>query len=384
MACGLLFLAITRWPRHVVWNFVLPTDASQWTGVNLRITQDPRRGLAITSDANGALHSPLLSLPMDRYPTIQLDLQSQDGTRGVLTVRTAAMRESDTPLGVPFEAPPGDQSLVFSLGESPLWTGELTEIRITTPEPEQFSVGSVVVRHRSPLAELATLARSYGTFNRFRRYVINVTLGPHITIDPAWIPHLFDEGDVYTTWSANILTYLALILVALLTAIIAWLRQRPLLSAVLVSLFAAIGVSWVVSDVRMGSEMISYVAEDVRTYLRRTPPSRSFREFGAIYDFADFAAARLPPGEPYNLIAPNPWPYVGILRYATTPALPLFIDQPSQAQHPLWVFYETANVSFRQGRLYVGDQPITRTGSLLGTFAEGSFLFVEGTPPTSS
>jgi hypothetical protein len=379
LGLGLLVLgSFLMWgPRHLSWNFANSEDALEWEMKDLRLEKRDN-GLRVQTGMEGALRLPSLSVPLRNFITLTLSVVGERPVKGTLLMEIDPPIQGKDLVNMPFEFPLGRMDGNFSLASIPPNESAILSILLLLEGEQDFVLSSILLEHRSILADLRTLLRSYWTFDSFSPTTVNLLVGPHLTKDPTHIPLLFPRNAIdLTTPSANIAWYWAIAFVVGIGAGFG-ARRRQCGKDMLTGFFIAVSVAWILSDIRMGAEMVSYAKRDYDSYISQPGETRTVRDFGRIYDFAEFVRNTIPRGSPYNLATPNSSPYVGIVRYATVPSVPLFIQNTKDATYPLWVFYDVVGVEFREGRLYIGDAPITASGSMLGVFDEGSFIFKEG------
>ena len=129
---------------------------------------------------------------------------------------------------------------------------------------------------------------------------------------------------------------------------------------------------WILLDLRMGSEFLSWVAHDNRTYISVPAGSRTFRDRERFYDFADFAAPFVFDRSSYLFFTDREWPYLGNMRYRTYPAIPgNAIDKDDT-----WVIFHRPDLGVdNAGRITMNGEPVTAPGKILGRFDDSSFVF---------
>ena len=143
-------------------------------------------------------------------------------------------------------------------------------------------------------------------------------------------------------------------------------------SFVLRTFFACIAVVWVLYDYRMGAEFIVNVFRDHRMFIAANSAEATFRDLGKFPSFVAFAKPFLEETKVYEFFVPDRWPYFGMMRYETSPAMP----NPGDPLSDLWVIFDRSDMSVDVGgRLVLAGNPITKPGTLIARFDEKSFIF---------
>ena len=146
-------------------------------------------------------------------------------------------------------------------------------------------------------------------------------------------------------------------------------------------LFGILLAAWVLLDLRMGSEYLSWIAHDRTTYIEAPPETRTFRDRKRFYDFASFASPLVSDRKSYIFFGERQWPYLGNMRYLTYPAIP-GIDV---THDDTWVIYRRSDVTVSSARqLMIGGEAVTEAGTILGQFDDHSFVFRTDLPPSPS
>lgn len=380
LAClGLLAIVVTLLPRHRTWLFQRDGNVEQWVLEGLDLSLLNRQGITFRGEAGGTLRSPPLELPASDIRQVKVEIGSTRAMTGAFTWTSTAGGASSSREVMQFPMKQGqNQRFTFAVAEMTTWLEEIQELAFTFPDAAEITVYAVSLVARSPLARLRQLWDAYWTLDEFTPATINLLNGPHLVTNPLDLPSFLDTTKVYRSTSAGLLWYIAIGVVALIgIAVSLTTHLRSPLRTFVLPILTTIAVLWVVADVRMGIELLSYAKTDWKTYVRQPQEQRQFRDRERLYDFAEFAGRILPPGITYNLIVPRSWPYVGIIRYATVPSIPVEVQQPDQAISRYWVFYNIDGVATEGGSLLHRGQVLRSSGTLLGFFANGSLIYRE-------
>ncbi len=212
--------------------------------------------------------------------------------------------------------------------------------------------------------------KSFWTFDAYRPYSINFLWGPQIGFTEyergrlyAALPPTYESG----TFAVNVFLTATLILIVG----VGLLRKTPHRLLMLRSA-SLLFVAWIIMDIRMGSEFLSWVGHDHRTYIGADSNERTFRDRGRFYDFAEYAKQFLVNRDEYVFFARQPWPYLGNIRYLTYPSIP-GIDYKND---DTWVVYDRPDMTVdADNRITISGEPVTPPGTMLGRFDASSFVF---------
>ena len=207
-------------------------------------------------------------------------------------------------------------------------------------------------------------------------YSINILLGPTITSDIGPFRDYRDWRQLSLSLNAYILVGISLLGIALLFIALVrrnrgedWIVVR---NFILKTLFTCIAAVWVLYDFRMGAEFLTNVYRDHRAFIAVDPKEAMFRDLGKFPSFVAFAKPFLEKENVYEFFVPDRWPYFGMMRYETYPALP----NPGDPLSDLWVVFDRSDMSVdAEGRLVLAGNPITNPGTLVARFDEQSFIF---------
>lgn len=220
--------------------------------------------------------------------------------------------------------------------------------------------------------KILTGIHSYWTFDTFTPYSINFLWGPILSSSPIARQRLFTDLPPHGTY-ANTVWYVLLIITLLAAFSWAWnTGDRRRATLVLLGVTAA---CWILSDLRMGVEMVSYAAHDVDTYWSKPVEERTFRERG---DFPLFVAAVKPlvaDRGRYIFLTQFPYPFLGLIRYHTFPSMPVAPEAIVEGVDT-WVVFERPDVSISpEGQLMAEGKPISQPGEILFALRDGTFVF---------
>lgn len=279
---------------------------------------------------------------------------------------------------LPFQIPASSLPLPIELNVSsfPEWDPLSDRIGFAFQEGSDVVIDSVEFIGLTWWERGMVAIQSFWTFDWYKPHSVNFVWGPLLTFTPISKKHMFYQLPPLA-YSANTIFYV-LVLMGTGIAIFHWHRggrtpRRTHQS--IIGILLLIGVLWIFYDIRMGAEWLSYVREDLRTYITKEESVRTFRERGRFYDFAHIASTYLTKDRTYVFLATHRWPYLGAMRYLTYPSVP---TEPEQAQFGIdtWVIFDRPDISIdRSGQLVVADKVITPPGKVLYRFDDHSFIF---------
>ncbi len=270
---------------------------------------------------------------------------------------------------------PGDTPDVtsFDLAARQEWHAGKKRIGLVLPPHTTMLLTRLEFARWNPLEQFAETSASFWWMDQYRPYSINFTWGPQLSMNPVARQHTY----VDVPPKAISTTFLIVLGLSALTIVVTvryflsgrWSSKRQ--SALLI-IGAAFAACWLLLDMRMGMEFLTWVQHDYATYISGTAPERTFRDRDNFYDFAAFAAPLVADRASYLFFAEREWPYLGNMRYLTYPAIPGNAFDTDDT----WVIYKRPDLTIGvDGQLMLNSQPISKPGTVLGRFDDGSFVF---------
>ncbi|MDA1209236.1 MAG: hypothetical protein O2904_04375 [bacterium] len=256
----------------------------------------------------------------------------------------------------------------FDLTKYNEWTGHTSEIGIALPKGADFTIRMIELERWNAVEKVGQAWKTFWHPDAFRPSTINFVWGPRLAYNPVARTQMYYKLPP-SGRSANIIFY------GVMALGLVWMTVRMKRNPKAVTGFwTLLAVLWVVYDVRMGSEMISYAMHDYDTYLSEEVGQRTFRERKYFDDFASVLAPILADEPRYVFLAEQRWPYLGLMRYYTYPSIP---TDPTQ-DVPVWVVYRRPSiVQNADGALVLNGEVVSAPGEILHEFEPGSFLFQE-------
>ncbi len=278
------------------------------------------------------------------------------------------------PYDVGISVPAGKRVTVpFSLSQHRQWYDKPMQFGLVLPPKTTILLHRIELTQWNFAERLLFGLKALWTFDAERPYSINFVWGPQIAWNPAAIKDLYAYLPPIFTSVTYALNIFLLLCFAVIAAFV-FLRGNPqdrrkrFLRIALGVLLAG----WVLLDVRMGSEFISWVVEDYRTYIAAPANLKTFRDRERFYDFAAFAVPYVFDRQTYVFFADREWPFLGNMRYLSYPAIPgIAYDRDDT-----WIIYNRPDITLdEQGRVTIGGEAVSLPGRVLGRFDSGSFAF---------
>jgi hypothetical protein len=297
---------------------------------------------------------------------------------------------SDDVWRMPFLIPksPSLSEVSFNPSHYKAWNPTSELFGFEFPAGTELVLSDVRLTRWNAWEKAVEIFKSYWTFDQFRPYSINFLWGPLIVSNPIARAQLFDtlppraRSAVWFFYGAAII----LILAAL------WLRRRTHdTEKALAVLACGIAALWLLFDLRMGLEILSYAKTDLTTHVFAKKGEKMLRTHERFYEIAERALPELRKQEMYALIVPDDSPFYANLRYMSYPSLPLRGPEGLSGA-TLWFVIERPDVAVDdEGKLFrhagtvlldaegkIVDStriPLTNPGKLLWKESEGTFLF---------
>lgn len=281
----------------------------------------------------------------------------------------------------------GPQTMDLNLPRYPQWDPSTDRIGFALPKNSSFILQNITFTQWSLRDKTLAAFRSFWTFDTFRPYAINFLWGPVIGWNPVWQEQLFASIPP-VGWSAS-RAFLSLLLpLGALCLLLCSRRQwKPSTCRSASILFGTMFVGfWLLFDVRMGLELLSYVRTDWATFLLKPPSERHFRVFENFNAIAEESIPLLNTSPQYGFVGPRGAPFGSLMRYYTYPVRPLSPSDPEEQRahlrHWLVAFRDDARIS-PQGELFLGNTLLAGPGVIVKEFGQDAFLF-EVTDPAPS
>ncbi|NOS66784.1 MAG: hypothetical protein HOO67_00215 [Candidatus Peribacteraceae bacterium] len=358
---------------ETVWNFldgqVPGGDSWRYSGID--VPQTTPEGLRVTASNDDGSMLVDLALP---HPTqvVYITLASRTDE----TAKFLWHRRADVPgnlLELPFTITGGgtEQTVALDLDPYPQWDARTDAIGLSFPQGSDVLLREIRFSHWNIFDQTMEVAKSFWIFPKFNPYNINFIWGPVITFNPVGTESIFSTLPPRGR-SGMWLLYAALIVVA--GGLIAYGIWKGKKQSLVVIFFLAYAAVWILFDVRMGAEILSYVKNDYDTYLSKPMGQRIFRTYLSFNDMMDRTAPWLEDVEELGVLRETS-PIIAMTRYFSLPATVVEPDGP-RPDVKLWLVYHRDDVTVDgEGRLTVGGVPWSAPGRIVEQLDTRAFLF---------
>ncbi len=261
------------------------------------------------------------------------------------------------------------ERVVVIPSDYPQWTEKTTVIAFGFPADTDMVIQKVEWKSWSASEKFMTAIKSMWTFDVLSQYGINFLWGPLFTTNPATLETIYD-GLPPKGVSGMRVVYAALI-VALIIAGIFFLMDRKR-RAILTVVVTVAGL-WLILDVRMGAELLSYAITDIRS-----PEFRTLSDVPSITERTDALLSGLD-ATSVVLLEPPGNVYVAHTRLKlypldVTPYSEALNVRPKRA----WLVLHRPDIRFEDGVVKTETgRALSSPGKVIERFENDSFLFLE-------
>ena len=358
--------------EQTVWDFrgeQLP--GSSWRYAGIETPEKTPDGLLISAPAQDGniLADLVLSHPVE---VIHLTFASPV-ERDVQFVWHRHTDSAEVITQLPITIPKGVTTIDLNVDFYRQWDRQADAIGFIFPQGTEVLLQEIRFSHWAPDEQAIEMMKSFWTFDAFSPFNINFVWGPLIAFNPVGTAQLFDHLPPQGR-SGMWIFYVLLAAIAVVLVADMFHRKRPLQSSVLIFLLSY-GALWMVFDVRMGAEMLSYVKHDYDTYLSKPHGQKIFRTYLNFNDVMEVTAPWLE-GVPEFAVVRGATPITAMARYFGLPSVAVEVDGP-RPDLPVWLIYHRDDVAVdAEGRLSVNGVPWSAPGKIVQQFDTRSFLFV--------
>lgn len=355
--------------QTLILDFTEGNINADWSGQGDITMQQSREGILLESkQGTGML---LTTLPANFHPDSASILAAAPVSSDFFFAWVMTADTHGTVFTVPLWLGSGEmQKNDFSLRGKNAWQRGEKKIGIVLPPHASILLATIELSRTNILERSLEAVRSFWTFDALRPYSINFVWGPQIGLNAAERSHLYDMLPPIYLSGTLIITIVLLGIIAMLM-LLKKLKRTSRTNTVQRIFILLVG-AWILFDIRMGTEYLTWIWQDRVQYITAEPGQREFRDRDAFYDFANFAIPLLRDRESYVFFAERPWPYLGNMRYLTYPSIP-GIDY---LHDDTWVMYRRPDMTIDSaGQMTIDGEPVSPPGKVLGRFDEHSFIF---------
>lgn len=267
------------------------------------------------------------------------------------------------------------------------WDRRADSIGFIFPKGTDVLLQEIRFAHWTLGEKAAEIWKSFWRFDDYSPFSINFLWGPLITFNPVGTSELFTT--MPPMGRSGMWVFYAAASAAGLVILADWFWNKvrpserrhdlpPQTGGRRVGRLALFlmfyGALWVIFDIRMGAEMLSYVKDDYETYLSMPHGQRTLRTYLNFNDVMEVTAPWLDGVRELALLR-GTTPIAAMTRYF---ALPAVTEEPAgpRPDLPVWLVYHRDNAALDgEGRLTVDGVPWTSPGQIVQWFDARSFLF---------
>jgi hypothetical protein len=371
---GLAFTPLAHAETDTTWDFRdanMQVDAQGLT--NVTKTAD---GLHIQTSSDGFLYwSKPFTQPVDVMTLHVIGATASDP--GLIWHPLIAPAGDTTQLYFHIDPQPDLQDVNVVTNDNPLWDWHTDQFGIGFPAGTDVVLQSITLRNYSTWEKATEAWNAFWTFDQFRPYSINFLWGPLFTFNAISRAKLFDHLPPFGI-SADRLFYMVIGLGIVLGALCVVLmkdkkKAKRRAAAIILGTFAVV---WVIFDVRMGAEILSYAFHDYNTYIAPEENAKTFRTHGSFYTIANEMMPAIMQVPRYVVVEPNDSPFYENLRYMSYPSIPMHVDQNTTGV-TLWAVFQRNDVRMDAMHRLIDAKGhiLSPPGHLSKDFGGGTFLF---------
>ncbi|MFA7682123.1 MAG: hypothetical protein WCX61_03775 [Candidatus Peribacteraceae bacterium] len=348
------------------WDLTQPS-AREWSFYNLSTVTPDRNGLHIKTDTDGFLVTNVFW--KNRVDAVRLTLTTEHPMEAVILWRDPIIAPQGY-IQLPFLIPEtGSSTIDIDVRASQHWNDWTPLFGLAFPAGSSLTLERIEFLHWNPSEKFWNGLLSFWTFDTFNIHSINFLWGPWITTNPVARASMH-ESDPPSGHSGAPVFYALLLLTALIGL---WLYTHRGHRQILVILSITFAVLWVVFDMRMGGEILSYVRTDWQSFVLQPAGARSFRSMRSLHDTALTVAPLLRKQDSYIFVGPGASYYQSFMRYLTYPSIPVTPESSASGTTLALLLARDEAVVTKEG-LWVGDILIPRSGKILRQFRDASYL----------
>lgn len=358
------------------WSFVgqMPKEARV---IQLSSAQITNEGLLISTQTDGYIvwgNRPIEG-PTD---VVTMRMRSRLPTKASLLWQPkGAVSDELVQAYVDIPASNAMQNIDIVVSGFPQWNWRTEQFAIALPAGSEVVIEELQFRHW-PLHE-RTIERwkSFWTFDTFRPYSINFLWGPLLAGNAPQRATLYDSLPPSAP-SVMRYFYVFLAIVIALCVLIGWkVGKREQAFGWFVAVFVAL---WLLFDLRMGAEILSYATHDLKTFTFAAPEERVLRNYLNVHSLILRMQPELQKHERFAMVTPHGEVYFPLLRYYGYPSV-ILPDPTTWSGATAWAVMDRGDIWIDDtGRLRQGIDPSTATiltppGHVALPLGPSTFLF---------
>ena len=355
--------------QETVWSFLGNNVPGKWESKGLSpnpaATPD---GMLIQTNKLGTIKRSLkLQHPIE---WIEIEYMSATPTKSLLISKSINGSFTELPFVLEMTIEPKTVYLDISTYNN--WNPYTTEIGFAFPAGAHVLIRTIRFSSSNFFEKGAMVFRSFWEFDQYAPYTINFLWGPRIAMNTAELAQMYKHISPRIP-SINLLFYI-LILVVTVPLIFRVFTGKTERDKALLLVLSLTGALWLIYDIRMGTEFVTYAVHDYQTYVSKPIRERVFRVRSGFNAFSELIQPYIKDEEDYVFL-PRLEPSVDFLRYDTYPALPVKPEQAKESTR-YWAIFERPDVLIdEEGQLIIGGEVQTPPGEIVEILDNDSFLF---------
>ena len=371
VAFGLLLPLAAQAEDVTTWNFGDPNAVGQWVVQEL-VTQQAEEGLYVRADTDGFLQVPARFV--QPFHVVTLTVTSPATTKASLLWNTKGTTQFAE---LPFAIPVGQyQTIDIVTSEHREQNPHPVAIGIFLEQGTELMIHDVAVRGWSLSERIGYAAKSFWKVDEYRPYSINFLWGPLIAQNPVSLQYLYEKLPPPSPSATRI--FYVILGIALLSVLATWvLRKMQSVDARALGIFFALAAGlWLLFDLRMSVEVLSYVRDDVKAYVLPEPGKRMLRTHLDLYDMLFRILPTLQQENRYALLYPPEGQHYSMYRYFTYPSLPI-TQEKDLTGITNWVVVDRPDLKVNaEGRIAGSDGvPLSPPGRITLQLNKYGYLF---------
>lgn len=134
-------------------------------------------------------------------------------------------------------------------------------------------------------------------------------------------------------------------------------------------------LSWLLVDLRMSYEFLSYHLTDYQSFVKPKVSEKSLRNYNDFYQFSDWVNSNLENEKEINFYNSGSAHFPRILQYLIYPSL----VHNEEAKAKIYISYNRTDITYSSSdqKLYKGEDSISEEGDIVAEYNNNSFIFVE-------
>jgi hypothetical protein len=356
--------------RETVIDFRNGQVPGEWSIADIDTPQPTNDGILLHAPVKQGVFIGTMDIPHD-VQALQWSIIAAKPTKVSIAWHPKGSGDSAAVL-LPFMVPKAGLNVIdLSMDAYAQWeNGHIDRLGIVLPAGTQVAVQEIRFREWGYGEKIISILRSFWIFDSYLPNSINFLWGPVIAFNPIGAQHMFRSMPP-SGRSGMWLIYIIGICAAMSVVVARKWQKRSLTWTA----FGLIALSlWLIMDIRMGTELLSYAYRDMQNFVLAPQTTQSLRSYESLNAAIENVRSDISGEGTYVAIGPEPSPFFTILRYFLYPALPVKPEHAKPGQ--FWFIYERSDVQMGDDmRLHHHGEAISSAGILVKRIGQFTFLF---------